>query len=122
MSNKENPRKETGNKNPFKVPEGYFDRLSDRLLSQLPERTVESPQPPSLWQRVQPWVYMAAMFCGIALMVNLFTRTPRQPDAAGLNLTSSADIEAFYQYYEEQLTNNVYNEAIYVNLEQTLNF
>ncbi|MDR2804519.1 MAG: hypothetical protein LBB85_02600 [Dysgonamonadaceae bacterium] len=122
MSNKVNPLKEIGNKNPFQVPEGYFERLSDRILSQLPERIVESPQPPSLWQRVQPWVYMAAMFCGIALMVNLFTRTPHQPDASGLNLTSSADIEAFYQYYEEQLTNNVYNEAIYVNLEQTLNF
>ncbi|MDR1527237.1 MAG: hypothetical protein LBS46_06165 [Dysgonamonadaceae bacterium] len=116
MSKKVNPLEKTGNKNPFKVPEDYFEHLSDSILSQLPERIDESPQPISIWQRVQPWIYMAAMFCGIALMVNLL-RSPRQPGQQGLNLTSSADIEDFYQYYEEQQTNNMYKEAIYINME-----
>ncbi|MDR0540590.1 MAG: hypothetical protein LBH19_00070 [Dysgonamonadaceae bacterium] len=117
MSTKTNPMEEIGNKSPFKVPEGYFEGLSDRILSQLPERTVESPPQITVWQRAQPWIYMAAMFCGISLMVNLLTRTPRLPDVSGLNLTSSADIEEFYQYYEEQLTNTMYNDAIYVDVE-----
>jgi hypothetical protein len=117
MNKKVNPLEEIGNKNPFKVPEGYFESLSGHIVSQLPERMDESPRPITLWQRVQPWMYMAAMFCGIALMINLFTRIPSQEDSAGLNLTSSADIEDFYQYYEEQLASDIYNDAMYVDLD-----
>jgi hypothetical protein len=96
MSKKINTLEEIGNKNPFKTPEGYFEGLSDRIMLQLPERVVESPQKISLWARVQPWFYMAAMFCGIALMVNLVNRSPGQTASQGLNLSSSADIEEFY--------------------------
>jgi hypothetical protein len=116
MSKKVNPLEEIGNKNPFKAPEGYFEHLSDRMVSQLPERIVESPQPLGIWQRMQPWIYMAAMFCGVALMINVL-RSPHPSGSSGLNLSSSADIEDFYQYYEEQLTNSLYNEAIYVDME-----
>ena len=117
MNKKINTLDEIGNKNPFKVPEGYFEGLSDRIMSQLPERVDESPKKASLWVRVQPWLYMAAMFCGIALMINLVNRSPRQPASQGLNLMSSADIEDFYQYYEEQLANSIYNDAIYIDEE-----
>ena len=27
-----------GKENPFRVPEGYFDQLTERVMSQLPER------------------------------------------------------------------------------------
>lgn len=121
MSKKMSPLEEIGNKNPFTVPEGYFEQLSGSILSQLPERVEVAPQPVGVWKRIQPWLYMAAMFCGIALMVNLFTRTARQADASGLNLSSSADIEDFYQYYEEQLAESLYNEALFVDLEN-INF
>ena len=114
MNRKINSLEEIGNKNPFKTPEGYFENLTDRIMSQLPERVDESPKKISLWTRVQPWAYMAAMFCGIALMINLVNRSPRQSDSQVLNLMSSADIEDFYQYYEEQLTNSIYNDAIYL--------
>jgi len=117
MSQKINLLEEIGNKNPFKVPEGYFEGLSERIMSQLPERVNESPRKLSLWAHAQPWAYMAAMFCGIALMVNLVNRSPRQPEAQGLNLISSADMEDFYQYYEEQITNSIYNDAFYLDIE-----
>ena len=118
MNKNINTLEEIGNKNPFKVPEGYFEGLSDRIMSQLPERVTESSKKISLWTRVQPWVYMAAMFCGIALMINLVNRSPRQSASQGLNLMSSADIEDFYQYYEEQLTNSIYNDAMYLEDEE----
>ena len=112
MSKDINILKEIGNKNPFKVPEGYFEGLSDRIMSQLPDRMDESPKRVSLWARVQPWVYMAAMFCGIALMINFFNRSPQQ---SVLDLLSSADIEDFSQYYEEQLASSIYNDAFYMD-------
>ena len=117
MSKKINPLEKIGNKNPFKTPEGYFEGLSERILLQLPERVDETPRKISLWTRVQPWVYMAAMFCGIALMLNLVNRQPRQTDFSELNLLSSADMEEFYQYYEEQITHSIYNDAIYLDVE-----
>ena len=116
MSKKLTSLEEIGNKNPFKTPEGYFEGLNERIMSQLPERVVESPRKISLWARVQPWVYMAAMFCGIALMINFVNRSPRQSDAQGLNLLSLADMEDFYQYYEEQIT-SMYNDAVFIDVE-----
>ena len=117
MDKKINTLEEIGNKNPFKVPEGYFEGLSDRIMSQLPERVNESPKKRSLWVRVQPWMYMAAMLCGITLVLNLVVGSPRQSNSQGLNLISSADMEDFYQYYEEQLMNSIYNDAIYIDVE-----
>jgi hypothetical protein len=110
MTKKVNRLEEIGNKNSFKVPEGYFDGLTDKIMSQLPEK-VQEQKVVSLWERVQPFLYLAAMFAGIWLMLNLFVNSPQK--MGGLNLTSSADIEEFYQYYEDQLVNNMYSESFY---------
>lgn len=57
----------------FKVPEGYFDDLYAKVASSLPE-PVEVPKAPRLstWQRIKPYVYMAAMFAGIWCMMKIF--------------------------------------------------
>lgn len=62
--------KKCGTENPFKTPSGYFDSFSDELVRNLPERNFEniSPKTVTLWDRVKPLVYLAAMFVGIALM------------------------------------------------------
>jgi hypothetical protein len=101
---------ETGNANRFKVPEGYFENLTGNILSQLPEKIEKESQTVSLWERMQPWIYMAAMFVGIALMIKMFVGSPPT-----LDLTSSTEIEEFYQYYEEQFANNVYHETLYLD-------
>ncbi|GHT63219.1 hypothetical protein AGMMS50239_18720 [Bacteroidia bacterium] len=104
---------------PFRVPEGYFEGFIADIMLKLPERPVENPKVISLWERVKPWVYMAAMFAGIALMLNLFAKNPNNGQdsvstyaSQGLNLTSSNDIEDFYHYYEDELTKIVYNDTI----------
>ena len=60
----------------FREPEGYFDDFVRRMEPQLPRREeVENPLPvrkPTLWTRMRPYTYMAAMFCGIWLMLQLF--------------------------------------------------
>ncbi len=57
------------------VPEGYFEQFASKMMERIPAdepRVVEMP-PRSLWQKVRPYVYMAAMFAGIWLMMNMFT-------------------------------------------------
>ena len=54
-----------GKQNPFSVPEGYFEGFADRIMEQLPERESREVPPITTWQRIKPWIYMAAMFCGL---------------------------------------------------------
>jgi hypothetical protein len=117
MNKKTNPLESAGKRKPFLVPDDYFEHLGPQILSQLPEQVHEPPHVPTLWERVQPWIYMAAMFGGIALMVHLFTHTSR-PDATGeWNLISAADIDDFCLYYEQQSADDIYHEEMYINLE-----
>ena len=54
--------KKYGKKNPFTVPEGYFQDFSEKLMEQLPEKEVMPEPEIRMWDRIKPWVYMAAMF------------------------------------------------------------
>lgn len=57
------------------VPNGYFDDFASRMMQNLPEHEAPSAEkvlPRSWWQRCRPYAYMAAMFCGIWLMMWIF--------------------------------------------------
>lgn len=55
------------------VPEGYFARMADEVISKLPDQApVERHVNMTRWERMKPYVYLAAMFCGIWLMMNVF--------------------------------------------------
>ena len=81
MGKEENILRKVGTKNPFRVPDHYFEEVTQEIMSRLPEK---EPMPtmaePTLWERVKPWVYMAAMFCGIMLSVRLFVGRPAKDD------------------------------------------
>ena len=58
----------------FKVPEGYFDNFAEQMLDKLPEVEItEVDIKPSMWVRVRPYVYMAAMFAGVWCMMHVFS-------------------------------------------------
>ena len=60
-----------GRKHAFRTPEGYFADFTSKLIDRLPGKEV-APEPQiSMWQRVKPWLYMAAMFCGLMFMVRM---------------------------------------------------
>ena len=81
MGKEDNILRKAGTGNPFRVPEHYFDNFTEELMSKLPEK---EPLPfstePTLWERVKPWVYMAAMFCGIMLSVRIFVGEPQKDE------------------------------------------
>ncbi|MDE7159850.1 MAG: hypothetical protein K2O24_03260 [Muribaculaceae bacterium] len=57
----------------YRVPEGYFETLRQEVLAELPKRTAIPAAPPlTLWQKIRPYVYMAAMFAGIWCMMKMF--------------------------------------------------
>lgn len=72
----EDKLKETvGKKLPYTVPEGYFESLRNRVMESLPDYP-EKPKAKTLttWQKIRPYVYLAAMFAGIWCMMQIFHR------------------------------------------------
>ena len=70
-----NPLSETDRRTGMTVPDGYFDNFNLRMAEMLPEQSWEASQvmDRTFWQRVRPFVYLAAMFAGIWLMMNMST-------------------------------------------------
>ena len=65
------------------VPDGYFNDFVSRMESMLPQTEFElsaegkekliAVATPTRWQRVRPYVYMAAMFAGAWCMLKMFS-------------------------------------------------
>lgn len=62
------------------VPDGYFDDFAARMSASLPDNGFASGSdtkvnvlPRTRWQRVRPYVYMAAMFAGVWCMMKMFS-------------------------------------------------
>lgn len=69
-------RMKMGDKSPFRVPEGYFDQLASRVMSQLPEQATiqqleQQPRRQSQLVALRPWLYAAA--CVVAVVVLALT-------------------------------------------------
>ena len=116
-------------KNPFKVPDNYFAQFNEEIMSRLPEKEYVVPRQVPLWDKVKPWVYMAAMFLGIYFTVNFLTRDAEkeqvttEQSASALpsdtspveNYWSTVHIteEEFYQFLEEQVVEDGYYDYMY---------
>ena len=58
----------------FKVPENYFDDFNKRMADMLPDVEITPVDvKPTMWQRIKPLVYMAAMFAGVWCMIQVFS-------------------------------------------------
>ena len=70
--------KNAGNQNPFTVPEGYFENLTDRIMDSLPEK--ESKKEPVKFnlRKIAPWISAAAMICGIAFGIRFYVNYDRE--------------------------------------------
>jgi len=84
MKTENNKLDELRDRNPFRVPEGYFESFTEDLMKRLPEKdgaVVQSEEPliepkkVSLYDRVKPLLYMAAAFVGVMLFFNIFYKT-----------------------------------------------
>ena len=63
----------------FKVPDNYFADFNRRMTEMLPDVEITPVDvQPTMWQRVKPLVYMAAMFAGLWCMMSIFSHfTPQ---------------------------------------------
>ena len=58
----------------FKVPENYFEDFNKRMADMLPDVEITPVDiKPTMWERLKPFAYMAAMFAGVWLMMSVFS-------------------------------------------------
>ena len=111
----------------FKVPENYFADFNSKLIESLPEVKITEEVKPSMWLKVRPFVYMAAMFAGIWLMMNIFTvgkkssATMQQRKAqisAGLENEKNAEefIDYGFSEYDYMMT---YEDSLYMESNES---
>jgi hypothetical protein len=111
--------KKVGRDNPFGVPDGYFERLTQEVMNKLPEK--ESPAPtvrrmPTRWERFKPWLYMAAMFVGAALILRVASThyTPAGDPGVENNLEAETVSD---EYISTVLNNSMLDDySLYVYL------
>lgn len=74
-------------KQPFSVPKGYMDGLTDRIMNQIPEKRPQAEEPLVIsWaDRVRPWLYLAAVFAGLGIffktIVGVMPQTENEEDS-----------------------------------------
>lgn len=111
MGNEDKILRYVGRRTGMKVPDGYFDKFVVETMANLPEYP-EKPvaRPMTRWQRIKPYVYMAAMFAGIWCMMKLFHIASQNATSADLDNPPQAvvlaldDSETFEYFYEESPT------------------
>lgn len=114
----------------FKVPDNYFADFTDKMTKSLPEKEFIDNVSPSLWHRVRPFVYMAAMFAGIWCMMKVFTMM--KETSSSTSLYNSTIAEAFKNddfvedyvltgdFNEYELIQEMYEDSINFNREDTI--
>lgn len=126
MKTKKQTLAEIGNKVPFKVPENYFSELNDSIMANLPEKEAPVVEVVTMWDKVKPWLYMAAMFLGLFFTIRLIT-TSTQPNPTNAKENTASTItssqqnywndvsiseEEFFDYIETQFVDEDYYDLV----------
>ena len=70
----------------FKVPENYFADFNQRMADMLPDVEITPIDvKPSMWQRLKPFAYMAAMFAGVWCMMSVFSHFTNTSNLNGVS-------------------------------------
>jgi len=107
-----------GKRNPFTVPEGYFEQLTSQVMQKLPEAKAEKP---ALIKRLRPWLYAAACVCvGVFIAAVAFNNNNEEVrKQMRIATAEQKSVESYYSdsYYEEEANYAmVDNQDIYAYL------
>ena len=108
IDTEKNSLSELRGRNPFSVPEGFFKDFTDDFMRRLPQKTGSEARVVSLYDRIKPWLYLAAMFVGMIVLFNVYHITFGEPKENVDAVLSSMNVDSaefddtdFYDYIEE---------------------
>lgn len=111
-------RNRCGSRTPFRVPEGYFEQFTPRLMNRLPQQEAK-PAPastPRIGLHRRHWLYAAATVCGIALLTGGAYRMIQRSNIGSIpavtanvwtgDLTTGSDDDEFNEVLDYALVDN----------------
>ena len=110
METEDNKLNKLKGRQPFHVPEGYFEHFTENFMARLPEKQVEKTKIISFSERMKPLLYLAAMFAGALILINIFNYNKKDDPigSAGTSVVTSAgnttehsDDAEFLEYIED---------------------
>ena len=101
-------------KQPFSVPKGYMDGLTDRIMNQIPEKRPQAEEPLVIsWaDRVRPWLYLAAVFAGLGIFFKTIVGVMPQTEEDSLLVQSERPLVSPDEIEAEQEEDLEYLEYI----------
>ena len=101
-------------KQPFSVPKGYMDGLTDRIMNQIPEKRPQAEEPLVIsWaDRVRPWLYLAAVFAGLGIFFKTIVGVMPQTEEDSLLVQSERPLVSPDEIQDEQEEDLEYLEYI----------
>ena len=107
-----------GKRNPFTVPEGYFEQLTSQVMQKLPEAKAEKP---ALIKRLRPWLYAAACVCVCVFIAAVAFNNNNEEVRKQMRIATAEQksVESYYSdsYYEDEANYAmVDNQDIYAYL------
>lgn len=104
-------------KNPFSVPENYFQNFNAEIMNNLPEKEVNKKKIVPLWKTVSRWTAIAAAVTGLAFVgmhyMDNNTRQPNTVDATHASDNTEAEENDYYLFLEEDATRIAYRDALF---------
>ncbi len=78
----------------FKVPENYFADFNKRMADMLPDVEITPVDvKPTMWQRLKPFAYLAAMFAGVWCMMSVFSHFTNTSNLNGVSTVAEKLID-----------------------------
>ena len=123
MNEEEYIRGKMGTRNPFTVPEGYFDRLAEQVIGKLPAEVGAAPVParpqpkPAVVRFLRPLLYAAACI-GVAITVGAVFRSAPQDDRNYVAQQQETATTTYSDTYFDEMADYAMldNEDIYESL------
>ena len=125
MEMKQNKLDELKGKNPFNLPEGYLEGLTEQIMAQIPDASHKEARKISLHNRIRPWLYLAATFVGLLILLRVFNNPVSQGadyrdeelflqvlvTGEELQIISDEDMD-FLEFMENQYLDHIFVEEI----------
>lgn len=105
-------------KDPFKVPENYFENFNKNIMEQLPAKEKKRVRIVPLWTKVLSWTAVAAILCGVFFSVGIFNKNnvvidkvvseQKQPTT----LQGESLEDDYYLFLEDEVIKSQYKDMI----------
>lgn len=113
-----------GKRNPFTVPEGYFEQLTQQVMDKIPQAVVTEMKPAkkpakvAVMKRLRPWLYAAACICvGVFIAAIAFNNRSEVATPQPAQQIAVVNEQTDYNYYSDSYIDEEADYAMIDNQE-----